>query len=102
MRPSKKLSEKYLGPFEIIAQVGSISFTLRLPDNMRAIHPVFHVSMLELSTPNDFPNRVTPPQPPIIIIDGESEYEISKVLDSKIEKCRKFQLQYLVKWSGYE
>src|SRR3979490_2978708 len=55
-RPSKKLSEKYLGPFKIIAQVGSVSFTLRLPENMRAIHPVFHVSMLEPSTPNDFPN----------------------------------------------
>src|SRR3979490_1152627 len=100
-RPSKKLSEKYLGPFEIIAQVGSVSFTLRLPDNMRAIHPVFHVSMLEPSTPNDFPNRVTPPQPPIII-DGKSEREISKILDSKIDKRWKCQLQYLFKWSGYE
>ena len=101
MRPSKKLSEKFLGPFEIIAQIGSISFTLLLPDNMRAIHPVFHISMLELSTPNNFPNRVTPPQPPIII-DGESKYEISKILDSKIDKHRKCQLQYLVKWSRYK
>ena len=28
-QPSKKLTEKYLGPFEIIAQVGSVSFTDR-------------------------------------------------------------------------
>ena len=101
MRPSKKLSEKYLGPFEIIAQVGSVSFTLRLPDNMRSIHPIFHVSMLEPSTPNDFPNRTPQPQPPLSI-DGESEYEISEILDSKLDKRRKCQLQYLVKWSGYE
>ena len=45
--PSKKLTEKYLEPFEIIAQVSSISFTLRLPDSMRSIYPIFHVSMLE-------------------------------------------------------
>ena len=50
--PSKKLAEKYLGPFEIIAQVGSISFTLRLPNSMRSIHPIFHISMLEPFTPS--------------------------------------------------
>src|SRR3979490_2507109 len=44
--PSKKLAEKFLIPFEIIAQAGSHSYTLRFPDNMRAIHLVFHVSML--------------------------------------------------------
>jgi len=49
--PSKKLSEKYLGLYKIIAQPGTQSFTLRLPDTMRAVHPVFHVSMLEPATP---------------------------------------------------
>ena len=48
-RPSKKLSEKYLGPFDIIARPGTHLFTLRLPDHFRAIHPVFHVSQLEPS-----------------------------------------------------
>ena len=55
-QPSKKLAEKYLGPFEIIVQVGSVSFTLHLPDSMRSIHPIFHVSMLEPSTPSQFLN----------------------------------------------
>jgi len=45
-RPSKKLSEKYLRPYEIIVQPSPQSFTLCLPDTMRAAHPVFHVSML--------------------------------------------------------
>ena len=34
--------------------------------------------------------------------DGEMEFEISEILDSKIDKCHKCRLQYLVKWSGYE
>jgi hypothetical protein len=55
-RPSKKLSKKFLGPYEIISQVGSLSFTLRLPDSMRSIHPIFHVVMLEPETPNTIPN----------------------------------------------
>jgi len=45
--PSKKLSEKNLGPYTIITQVGSLSFTLCLPDSMCAVHLVFHVSQLE-------------------------------------------------------
>src|SRR3979490_59951 len=51
-RPSKKLAEKFLGPFKIIAKAGSHSYTLWLPDNMRAVHPVFHISMLEPVTPH--------------------------------------------------
>ena len=100
-RPSKKLTEKFLGPFEILAQVGSISFTLHLPNPMRGIHPVFHISMLESSTPNKFPNQTeTPPLP--IIINREMEFKMSEILDSKINKHHKCRLQYLVKWSGYE
>ena len=36
-RPSKKLSEKNLGPYPIIAQVDLLSFTLHLPDAMCAV-----------------------------------------------------------------
>jgi hypothetical protein len=101
-RPSKKLSEKNLGPYSIIAQVGTHSFTLRLPDTMRSVHPVFHVSQLEPCTPNVIPNRIQPP-PPAIEVDGEPEYEIAEILDSKIDRRRRHcQLLYLVRWAGYE
>ena len=100
-RSSKKLSEKNLGPFEIIAQVGRASFTLRLPDQLRAVHPVFHISQLEPETLNTILNRVQPPPPPIEV-DDDFEYEISEILDSKIDKRRKCKLLYLVRWTGYE
>ena len=90
-RPSQKLSEKFLGPFEILAKVGSHSFTLRLPETIRGVHPVFHVSMLEPATPNEIPNRVQSPQPPVDV-QGELEYEISEVLDSKIDRRRSCKL----------
>jgi hypothetical protein len=56
--PSKKLSDKNLRPYEIIAKVGSHSFTLQLPDSMCAIHPVFHVFMLEPATLDTIPNQI--------------------------------------------
>lgn len=74
-RPSKKLSDKSLGPYEVIAQPGTWSFTLRLPESMKAIHPVFHVSQLEPAHSSDIPNRTVSP-PPAIEVEGDLEYEI--------------------------
>ena len=55
-QPSKKLSEKYFVPYRIIAQAGPLSWTLHLPDSMRAVHPVFHVSMLKSAISDPIPN----------------------------------------------
>ena len=86
---------------EIIAQAGTYSFTLQLPDSMHFIHPVFHLSMLESLTPNTFSSRKPTLDPPVML-DGELEYEISEILDSKIDKCHKCKLQYFVCWAGYK
>ena len=95
-RPSKKLSEKYLGLLNIIAQAGPLSWTLRLPDSMQAVHPIFHVSMLEPSITNTILDWVqTPPLP--VMVDGEPEYEISKILKLNNRWCL-CKLLYLVKW----
>jgi len=99
--PSKKLSEKYLGPYKIIAQPSPQSFTLCLLDTIRAVHLVFHVSMLKPAIPNSFQQRSEPP-PASIIINREPEYEISKIVDSKIDCRRACKLLYKVIWLGYE
>jgi len=84
--PSKKLFKKYLRPYEIIAQPGTLSFTLHLPESMCSVHPVFHMSMLEPTISNTFSKRIQLAPTPVII-DGEPEYEISQIVDSKID-CR--------------
>src|SRR5258707_14842987 len=102
-QPSKKLSEKNLGPYEVIAIPGSHSFALHLPDHFCSVHPVFHISQLELVQPDPFPQHDQPPPPPVEI-DGNIEYKVSEILDSKMD--RRFQgnraLHYLVCWTGYE
>src|SRR6202043_3471517 len=100
-RPSQKLAKKFLGPFEIIGKASSHSFVHQLPEAMRAVHPVFHISMLEPVTLNTIPNHIVSPPPPVEI-DGDFEHEISEVLDSKIDKRHICKLLYLVQWTGYE
>jgi hypothetical protein len=100
-RPTKKLAEKYLGPYEIIARPGTHSLTLRLPDAMRTVHPVFHLSMIEPFTPSTIPNRTQDPPAPVEV-EGDLEYEIAEILDSKLDRRRRCKLLYLVKWVGYE
>ena len=56
--PSKKLSKKYLRPYEIISHPSTLSFTLYLSESMCSVHPVFHVSMLEPATSNTFSERI--------------------------------------------
>ena len=69
---------------------------------MKSVHPVFHVSQLEPSVPNTIPNRVQSLPPPVEV-DGEPEFKISEILDSKVDQCRRnCKLLYLVQWSGYE
>jgi hypothetical protein len=82
-QPSKKLSEKYLGPFKIIAHPGTHSFTLWLPKHLCAM------------------NRTQPPPPPVKINDV-IEYEIAEILNSKIDNRQKCKLLYFVRWAGYE
>ena len=83
MHPSKNLSDNNLGPFEIIAHPGTHSFMLQLPDSMKSVHPVFHVSQLETSTLNTIPNHTLTP-PPLIKTNREVKYEIAEVLNLKI------------------
>jgi hypothetical protein len=100
-RPTKKLAEKYLGPFPVIAKVSDVSFTVKLPDYLRTVHPVFHVAQLEPAYANTIPNRVEEPPPPVVI-DDEIEYEVAEILDSKIDKRLRCRIRYFIRWSGYE
>ena len=57
--------------------------------------------MLEPAISNTFSERIQPASAPVII-DGEPEYEISWIVDSKINRQRACKLLYKVIWLGYE
>ncbi|GJX75633.1 putative reverse transcriptase domain-containing protein, partial [Tanacetum coccineum] len=43
----RKLSPRYVGPFEVVERVGPVVYRLRLPQELIGIHDTFHVSNLK-------------------------------------------------------
>ncbi|MBW0557375.1 hypothetical protein O181_097090 [Austropuccinia psidii MF-1] len=95
-RPTKKLSERWLGPFPILKKVSTHAYHLKLPSQWKSIHPVFHISLLEPVKTSTIPNWHSEPPPPIII-EEEEEWEVSQILDSKLKRGK---LWCLVDWKG--
>ena len=99
-RPSGKLDYTKLGPFRIEKVLGKDNYELDLPREIR-IWPRFHISVLEPAH-KETPIQTNPPG-----IDPESqapEYEVEKILDTRLVKPRHLQRrrrEYLVKWKGY-
>ena len=42
----RKLNPRYLGPFQILKQIGMLAYQISLPPNLSNLHNVFHVSQL--------------------------------------------------------
>jgi hypothetical protein len=98
-RPSAKLDFKRFGPFKITKVVGEarLAFELELPPQWR-IHNVFHATLLDPYHANEIEGRTQlVPQMPEIV-EGEPEYEVKEVLDSKIVGRK---VWYHVDWVGY-
>ena len=98
-QPSRKLSQKYLGPFKISEKISSHAYRLALPNDMK-IHNVFHVKLLEPYKPNTIPGRYQPPPPPVDV-DGEEEWEVETIQQTKLDRRFANPRRYLVKYLGY-
>ncbi|MBW0570473.1 hypothetical protein O181_110188 [Austropuccinia psidii MF-1] len=75
-RPTKHLSEIWLGPFEVLKKIGSHAYHLKLPAQWKSVHPVFHVSLLEPVKQSTIPNQhQLPPLP--VIVEEQEEWEVA-------------------------
>lgn len=95
-RPSRKLSDLWEGPFEVIEQVGH-SYRLKLPPGSR-IHDVFAPNVLFKDPQDPLPGQEAP-KPTSIPIQGVEEWEVDEILASKLYRSI---LKYRVKWKGHD
>ena len=56
----RKLDPRYVGPFQILEKVGSVTYRVALPEYFGDIHDVFHVSSLKKSFGQQEPHFVDP------------------------------------------
>jgi len=96
-RPSRKLDHKFLGPYEVVESVGTHAYRLKFPPSIKR-HSVVHVSEIEPASDDPLPGQRYPPLPPVVV-DGEQEWVVGEVVDSR-RRYRK--LEYKVKCVGDE
>ncbi len=96
--PTAKLASKRYGPFPITKVLGLVTYQLRLPEQW-SIHLVFHVDLLTPYKEMEFHGHNFE-QPLPDLINGEEEYEVERIINSRRFGCRQ-QVQYLVHWKGY-
>jgi hypothetical protein len=97
-RPSHKLSHWRLGPFPVERRVSRNAYRFRLPFSMRRLHLVFNVIKLTTAPTDPIPGRHPTLPPPPEIIEGEEEYLVEEILDSKMFRGK---LKFKIKWEGY-
>jgi hypothetical protein len=95
--PCDKLDFCRFRLFWVIKQINDVTFRLELPSLMK-IHPIFHVSLLEVYKESFILGRFQIP-PPLIEIDEQEEFEVSEILNFRIIRRK---LEYLVQWQGYD
>ena len=49
-----KLAPRFIGPFCVVAQRGTVAYQLDLPKELPDVHDVFHVSQLRKCVSNPF------------------------------------------------
>ena len=72
---ARKMLVLWLGPFQVLARIGIVNYTLDIPDHYQ-IHRIFHVSTLRPCYDNEH-------KPPMIMIEGEEELELYQILQHR-------------------
>jgi len=94
-RRSEKLTERFVGLYKVKEIVSSNAIDLELPKSIK-IHPVVNVSRVRLYKPQVERQKKIPPKP--VIIEGEEEFEVEKILNKRMIRGKE---KFLVRWKGY-
>ncbi|XP_047326921.1 uncharacterized protein LOC124930637 [Impatiens glandulifera] len=95
-----KLNPRYIGPFEILEEVGDVAYRLALPPSLDTVHNVFHVSNLRKYVPN--PTHVIHHEEVQWAPDLAYEEVPTQILATQIRKLRNKEIKMVkVLWSNH-
>ena len=82
----KKLSPRFLGPFQILRRIGTVAYQIALPPQLSNLHNVFHVSQLRKY--NSDPSHLLEPENVQLREDLTFDLPPMRIIDRKVKQLR--------------
>ncbi|GJR21463.1 putative reverse transcriptase domain-containing protein [Tanacetum coccineum] len=94
-----KLNPRYIGPFKVLAKVGTVAYRLELPQQLSRVHSTFHVSNLKKCL---FDEPVAIPLDEIHIDDKlHFVEEPVEIMDRKVKRLKQIRIPIVkVRWNS--
>ncbi|XP_050915691.1 uncharacterized protein LOC127130769 [Lathyrus oleraceus] len=96
---SRKLSSRYVGPYQIIERIGEVAYKLALPPYLSEMHDAFHVSQLR----KFIPDSLHPILPDSVEVEADLTFEPQPScivgLETKVLRNKEIPL-VKVQWDG--
>ncbi|GKC16257.1 hypothetical protein Tco_1013039 [Tanacetum coccineum] len=94
-----KLNPRYIGPFKIIAKVGTVAYRLELPEQLSRVHSTFHISKLKKCMANE-PLAIPLDE---IQVDDKLHFieEPVEIMDRKVNRLKQSRILIVkVRWNS--
>nr|GEY50762.1 putative reverse transcriptase domain-containing protein [Tanacetum cinerariifolium] len=95
----EKLNPRYIGPFKVLAKVGTVTYILKLPEQLSRFHSTFHVSNLKKYL-SDEPLAISLDE---VHIDDKLRFveEPLEVMDREVNRLKQSRIPTIkVRWNS--